>query len=109
MQSIGLILFSISWVAIIYGFNCILQKKFLIPEIKMLLLYSATVTVIGLFGEVFLSTLYHFIFGKPLWVYYFYPIHHGYTSLYSLFMWGLYGFHLYLLHGHLKNKMIKNH
>ena len=74
----------------------------------MLLLYSATVTVIGLFGEVFLSTLYHFIFGKPLWVYYFYPIHHGYTSLYSLFMWGLYGFHLYLLHGHLKNKNIQS-
>ncbi len=102
----SLVLFSISWVGIIYSFNCFLQKKLLIPDVKMMSLYIATVTLIGAFGEVFLSTVYTFIVGHPLWVYHFLPIHHAYTSYYSFFMWGLYGFHLYLLHGHLKNNKI---
>ena len=51
-----------------------------------------------MFGEVFSDNLYAAAFGKPLWLYHVPSIHHGYTSYYSVFLWGLYGFYLYLFH-----------
>lgn len=106
MSDIGLFLFSCFWVFFIYSFNCILQKKLIVPELKTSAIYASTVIFIGVFGEVFIDTLYNFIFGVPLWEYHLLPKHNAYTSYYSLFVWGLYGFHLYLFHGHLKNHHI---
>jgi hypothetical protein len=63
-----------------------------------------TMAALGLFGEFVFDTIYKSIFGSPLWVYHLLPIHNGYTSLYSLYLWGTIGFHLYLLHGMLENR-----
>lgn len=63
--------------------------------------------MVGLAGEIIVGSVYHFLFHRPFWNYTIYPIHHAYTSRFALFLWGIYGFHLYLLHGTLKNKNIK--
>ncbi len=60
-----------------------------------------------MYGEVFMSITYQFFFEQPLWQYHLLPIHHSYTSIYSLFIWGLYGFHLSLFHSFLiKNGIV---
>jgi hypothetical protein len=58
--------------------------------------------MVGVYDEVFLDTLYNWIVGQPLWYYNVLPIHGGYTSQYAPVVWGLYGFHLYLLHETLR-------
>jgi hypothetical protein len=98
--------FSLIWAIIIYFFNCLLAKKFVVPNPKIALVYISCITVVGVFGEVFIDSVYNFFIGEPLWVYHLLPIHNGYTSYYSLFIWGLYGFHLYLFHENLKGRNI---
>ena len=107
MSTTGLVLFSLFWIVFIYTCNSIFQKKFLIPDYKISLLYISTVALIGVFGEVFINSIYNFVFGVPLWEYHLFPIHNSYTSYYSLYIWGLYGFHLYLFHNN-RNSTAKN-
>lgn len=57
--------------------------------------YVAAAVLIGVFGEVFVETIYNALFGQPLWHYQFLPVHHGYTSLFSVVLWAMYGIHLY--------------
>ena len=82
----------------IYFFNAALKRRLIKIDIKIALCYITTVMIIGVSAEIFVDSLYKLFFGVPLWLYRIMPIHHGYTSYYSLFIWGLYGFHLYLLH-----------
>lgn len=58
--------------------------------------------LIGLFGEIFLDSAYKLVVGHPLWYYNILPIQNGYTSSFAIVTWGIYGFHLYLLHGSLR-------
>jgi hypothetical protein len=62
--------------------------------------------MIGLYGEIFLDTIYNAVVGNPLWRYNILPIHHAYTSAFAVVTWGLYGLHVYLLHDTLKKKSI---
>lgn len=64
-------------------------------------MYISTVAMIGIFGEIFVDTIYEYIFGIPLWRYNILPIHNAYTSEYAIVLWGIYGFYLYLLHDSL--------
>jgi hypothetical protein len=73
-------------------------------EVKTLLVYMTSVALIGVYGEIFCGSLYYLLFKTPLWEYRVLPIHHAYTSLYSIVIWGMYGFHLYLLHDTLNTK-----
>jgi hypothetical protein len=57
---------------------------------------------LGLVGEVVGDTGWNLVFHRPLWLYHVLPIHDGYTSLFSLYLWGAVGFHLYLLHNTLR-------
>ncbi len=59
---------------------------------------------VGMYSEISIDTIYNFVIGKPLWEYHLAPIHNSYTSVYSLFIWGLYGFHLSLFHDFLVRK-----
>lgn len=98
------ILFAISWTAVLYILNSViagLPKKI---DPKQALLYISSVAMIGVFGEILLDTAYNHFVGHPLWRYNILPFHHGYTSYYALVAWGLYGFHLYLLHGSLADR-----
>lgn len=100
----SLFLFSLTWIAILFIFNCAVARKFKRINISILLVYVSTVALIGMYGEIFAGSFYNFIFGTPLWEYRILPIHNAYTSLYSLVIWGMYGFHLYLLHDTLDGK-----
>lgn len=63
---------------------------------------------IGITGEVVIDGFYKYAFAHPLWLYRLFPIHGGYTSVYSLFEWGLLGFYIYLLHGILREKHLSS-
>lgn len=71
---------------------------------KESLAYVAASVLIGVFGEVFIETIYAWAFGQPLWHYQFLPVHHGYTSLYSVVLWTMYGMHLYWVQVALRSK-----
>jgi hypothetical protein len=101
----ALIFFSCAWVIGIYLFNSALIRRLSKIDIRTALCYISSVIVLGVFGEVLVDSVYDKIFGVPLWVYRLLPIHHSYTSYYSLFIWGMYGFHLYLLHSSFGRKI----
>jgi hypothetical protein len=93
-----LILFGLFWLIIIYLLNSAVAREFKRVQLRTVLVYFMTTALIGLFGEIFLDTSYNFFVGHPLWYYNILPIQGGYTSSYAIVTWGLYGFHLYLLH-----------
>jgi hypothetical protein len=99
----NLLYFSLGWVAIIYFFNSAIAKRLKVIDFKIALLYISTVVLSGTFGEVFINSIYNFLFNVPLWEYKLFPIHNAYTSYYSMFIWSMYGFYLYLLHDNLKS------
>jgi hypothetical protein len=88
----------------IYVVNCVIYGRLKPINVKMAVLYFMTLALIGLYGEVILDTTYNFFVGRPLWYYQILPIVGGYTSSFALVTWGLYGFHLYLLHGSLADR-----
>jgi hypothetical protein len=59
--------------------------------------------MLGAFGEVLLGNVYNAVFGNPLWAYRVLQVHNAYTSKYSPIIWGVLGFHVYLLHGTLRD------
>ena len=101
---LSLVLFALGVTAFVYLLNCAIAKSWKRVSLLPALLYFSTVALIGLFGEIFLNTVYNFFVGQPLWWYNVLPIHHGYTSSYAIVAWGLYGLHLYLLHDTLGAK-----
>lgn len=105
MSILDLSLFALAWATVLYLFNSLIFKHFIRIEYKVALLYMTTVAFIGLYGEIFLDTVYNKIVGVPLWQYLVLPIHNSFTSFYATVIWGLYGFHLYLLHGSLAKKI----
>lgn len=100
----SLVGFAVIWLLVLYGLNSAIAGKLKTIEPKKALLYFFTVALIGLFGEIFLDTVYNYFVGRPLWRYNILPIFDGYTSSYAIVTWGLYGFHLYLLHDTLGTK-----
>ena len=103
---VKLAIFAASWVAAIYIVNCLLARKLRQINARTLLTYTSTMAALGLFGELTYDWFYNTLFNKPLWQYQLLPIHNGYTSLFSLFLWGAVGFHIYLLHTTLTEKGI---
>lgn len=102
-----LLIFSLSWIVILYLFNALLACKFQRVKLGKLLLYIFILIAIGMLGEVFVGTMYHALTGSPLWEYRIFPIHNAYTSYYSIVIWGMYGFYLYFFHDNLAKLHIK--
>lgn len=102
-----LIIFSLALPVTIYLFNCLVARGWRKLELKTLLLYVSSVAVMGVFGEVFVGSMYNALFHRHLWDYTVFPIHHGYTSLYAPFIWGMYGFYLYMSHDTLRKHGLK--
>lgn len=100
-QSLPLVYFSLGWLAAIYLFTSAVTGRFKKIDLGAALLYTTSVAVVGVFGEVLVDSLYQFVFGVPLWQYRVLPIHNAYTSYYSPVIWGMYGFYLYLMHDSL--------
>lgn len=63
---------------------------------KLLVLYVAFTAMIGPIGEVFVGTIYSFVFSEPLWQYQVLAIHSDYTSLIAPVIWGVSGIFLYV-------------
>lgn len=101
MQITNFVLFGLFWFGMVYLVDSLLARQFKKIDLKLAVLYFATVAMIGVFGEIFLDTAYNYFVGVPLWRYNILPVHNGYTSLYAPIIWGIYGFHIYLLHGTL--------
>ena len=99
-----LLLFAVLWVVLIYSANCLIAGKLKHLDVKQALMHIAAMSMIGLLGEIFVGSVYHFLFNEALWNYTVLPIHHAYTSQYAAVLWGIYGLHLYLLHGTLQSK-----
>lgn len=106
MSTLNLVLFALLWAAILYGLNSAIARKWKRVTFKYALVYFFGVALIGLYGEIFLDTMYNAVIGNPLWRYNILPVHHAYTSSYAIVVWGLYGFHLYLLHDTLRARSI---
>jgi hypothetical protein len=106
MLALKLTTFSLLWIVIIYIVNCLFARKVVKIQLSRLAIYIFTMTALGLFGEIMFDTFYKLALGRPLWEYHLLPIHHGFTSFYSLVLWGAVGVHLYLLHNTLKARGI---
>jgi hypothetical protein len=104
MMSLKFVLFALFFALFVYLLNSAIAVRFKHVQLKPALLYFMTVALIGVFGEIFLDTFYKLVVGHPLWYYNYFPIQHGYTSSYAVVTWGIYGFHLYLLHDSLAAK-----
>lgn len=98
MTALQLTIFALAWFLAVYVLNCLIAKRIKAINVSKAMLYTFVMAVLGLVGEVVIDTFYTVLFGHPLWNYRILPIHYTYTSQYSLFLWGLVGFHLYLLH-----------
>ncbi len=106
MDGMSLILFALSWLVIIYVGNCMLAGKVIVPNWSEMSLYITTMAALGLIGEIIFDSVYQAVFNAPLWVYHVLPIHDSYTSIYSVFLWGMIGLHIYLLKDLLKRKKL---
>ncbi len=102
----NLVFFALALACFVYIGNCIVAKRIIPIETKQALLYITAVAMLGVIAEILIGTLYQAIVGQPLWVYTVYPVHSGYTSHYAVFLWGIYGFQMYLLHDTLRRRNI---
>ena len=106
MLPLNLLAFSTAWLFVIYFTNCLTAHSFLPIKPAKLTVYISTMAALGLFGEIAFDTVYQVVFGRPLWLYHLFPIHGGFTSFYSLYLWGAVGAHLYFQHGILAKRSI---
>lgn len=107
MFAVNLFIFTLFCVLVIYLFNAFLSHRFKKIDYRYALLYITTVALLGVFGEVLIDSLFKLAVKRPLWEYHLLPIHNSYTSYYSLAVWGMYGFYLYIFHDFLKGKRSK--
>lgn len=104
-SALSLTTFAMAWAVGIYVVNCLIARRVIRVDIKEAALHIAAMAMLGVIGEVAIGSFYKLLFHSMLWHYTVLPVHGGYTSEYALFLWGIYGFHLYLLHGTLRNKL----
>jgi hypothetical protein len=107
MLTFRLLFFSLFCIAVIYLIYTLSTHHLKKINVKIALLYSVSVALFGVCAEILVDSLYKFAVGKPLWEYHLIPIHHRYTSYYSLVIWGMYGFYLYIFHDFFKSKRSK--
>lgn len=101
-----LLFFALALTLTVYLLNSLVAKKFKSINPKEAFLYITTVAMLGVIAEVVIGNLYFTLFGSPLWNYTVLPLHDAYTSLYAPFLWGIYGFQIYLIHDTFESKGI---
>lgn len=90
------VIFSAAWVGVMVFLYFLLARNIRVDG-RSLLLHMGTITMLGPVCEVIFNNTAQYLFGEPLWVYHFLPVHNGDTSLYSFFLWAMYGCHLYFV------------
>lgn len=99
-------LFAIGLPIVIYILNCVFAREFKKIDVKTAVLYVATVGMMGVFGEIFVGSIYQALFEHHLWDYTVLPVHEGLTSQYAPVIWGSCGWYLYLSHDTLRQRGI---
>lgn len=95
---LNVVVVTLGTAAIEYLLDCWYAKQWLKIN-KPAVIYISAAVLIGVFGEVFVETIYNALFGKPLWYYQHLPVHNAYTSMYSIVLWAMYGLYTgYKLH-----------
>jgi hypothetical protein len=107
MFALNLAIFTLFCITAMYLFNAFLSHRFKKIDYVYASLYITTVALLGVFGEVLIDSLFVLLTKRPLWEYHLLPIHSSYTSYYSLAIWGMYGFYLYVFHDLLKGRRSK--
>lgn len=97
-NGVRLLIYGISMYVSIYIFSCLIARKLRKIHLSRVLLYMASLAMIGALSEIFCDTIYVHLFHYRLWYYQFLPVHHAYTSQYSPVIWSAMGFWIYLLH-----------
>ena len=105
MNIMSLLVFGLSWLAISYASARIVYPKITI-QWPVLLLHIVGLSALGLVGETAIDFTYNAVFHSPLWQYHVYPIHHAYTSLYAIALWGVAGANLYFIREILRSKKV---
>jgi len=106
MNIFQLSVMAIAWTIIIYTVNCLIARQIKTIDVSKATYYVSAMSMLGVIGEILIDSIYRVINGGPLWVYRVMPIHGGYTSFYSIVIWGMVGFQLYLIHDTLAKKKI---
>ena len=96
--SFRLLLFAVISLSAVIFFNLIVNRGFKKFQLSTALLWVLAVAMIGVVGEIFVDSIYNYIFHTPLWRYNYLPINHAYTSKYAPILWGTFGLFLYLMH-----------
>jgi hypothetical protein len=106
MDIMQLTILLIGGVCALYVLNCLYAGHVKRVSLKLVVYHVVLMAALGMVGELTVDGLYNLVFGSPLWIYRVLPVHHGYTSIYSLFIWGAMGFQIYLLHDTLSYKKL---
>ncbi|MBP7857802.1 MAG: hypothetical protein WAW63_01570 [Candidatus Saccharimonadales bacterium] len=92
----SLSVFIVSWFIAIYLVSAVFLQQLPKLHVTKTVLYVIGLSALGLVGEVTINSVYNYFAGSPLWQYRIVPIHHAYTSLYAVFLWGIAGLAMYL-------------
>lgn len=96
-----LLCFSLGIFIAILVLNTLIGRGLPVMDPKKMLVFITTVVLVGVFGEVFVDSLYDMAFGRPLWHYQILPVHNTYTSKFAVVLWALYGMHIFWFHNTL--------
>jgi hypothetical protein len=99
---ISLFVLPILCIGILYLINSAIRRKWVRIDWPIAVLYVIFIAAFGPFGEIIVGNFYHWVTGGELWHYLQFPIHQAYTSLYAPIIWGVAGFHFYMLHDTLR-------
>lgn len=89
-------IYSVLFACFYYTLVCIFKKQILSLQPRKLLYYISIFCLFGVAGEIFVNTLYTYIFHTPLWEYRLFPAHNGDVSYFFIFVWGELGFYKYI-------------
>lgn len=106
MNPVQLAALLIPGILALYILNCLYARKVKRINIRLAAYYIATGALLGVLFEITVDSIYAQITGRPLWLYKVFPVHNGYTSIFSLFIWGVMGFQDYLIHDTLSTKKL---
>lgn len=107
MQWYELLGYTLYLVIFVYLINCLIARRIVTVNLKTAALYTFVMAAFGVFGEVFVGSIYEFLFGRPLWQYQVAPVHNGYTSLFAPVIWGGLGLYVALLQDYLNKRGVK--
>jgi len=94
--------------AVIYGGFSWQFGKLIQPNYKRLSYYISLFTLFGVVGEVFVNTLFKYLFSSGLWEYHLYPAHNGDISYFFFGIWGTLGFYTYFRDYFFRGRSNKN-